>query len=396
MNSISIYKFLTPYFLLVLFPFAILTGSFLVNAISSILAFIFLLYVIKNKKLKDFKFYRYFILSALFISFFISSLLSNYSGKSFIKTLSFLKYFFFFFSIYCLILTDEKKIFKLSKIVFFISLLLCLDLWFQYLSGYSIIGYPLQQGGVRLTSIFKDEQIPGGVLFKLMPFLIYYLLNINKNNVLYKFKYLIFLFYIFSIIITGERASFVHVIFFLACMVILNFKSIKIKYFLLYFFIFVVCISLLSLKKNSIIAERYNYTLNVQIKQNVYLVLFENSKKIFLNNIFFGSGPQTYRYECAKFSTDCSSHPHNYVVELLSDTGIFGLTFFLLSIVSFVRFKIQSIKNDNFLRYFILIFVMCLFFPFIPTGSVFSSFSGTITWFSFAFMMSLKTKKFNF
>ena len=115
MNSISIYKFLTPYFLLVLFPFAILTGSFLVNTISTILAFIFLFYVIKNKKFKDFKFYRHFVLLALFISFFISSLLSNYSGKSFIKTLSFLKYILFFFSIYYLILTDEKKIFKLSK-----------------------------------------------------------------------------------------------------------------------------------------------------------------------------------------------------------------------------------------------------------------------------------------
>ena len=63
------------------------------------------------------------------------------------------------------------------------------DLWIQKLFGKNIFGYEQQQAG-RLTSFFKEEQIPGGILFKLSPLIIYYLFNLNKNIFIYKYKYI--------------------------------------------------------------------------------------------------------------------------------------------------------------------------------------------------------------
>ena len=60
--------------------------------------------------------------------------------------------------------------------------------------------------------------------------------------------------------------------------------------------------------------------------------------KIFKDNIIFGVGPEQFRVKCElkKYATGndpCSTHPHNYFIQVLSETGIFGICFYLIVLI---------------------------------------------------------------
>jgi len=94
----------------------------------------------------------------------------------------------------------------------------------------------------------------------------------------------------------------------------------------------------------------------------------------------------------------CSTHPHNYILELLVETGLFGLLLFL-SIV----FKIYYIFFRRFRQNSCAIICISLLtgflFPIKPTGAIFSSWFGFIFWIQISFFLIAinleKNKKIN-
>jgi O-antigen ligase len=137
-------------------------------------------------------------------------------------------------------------------------------------------------------------------------------------TVIKNFRYLIFTIIYFSILITGERASSILSTLLILFLLFFNLKDLdkkKLKiYGSLFLFIFIVLLNL----NNSNIKERFFYTFE-QSKNNIYIDLYSNSINIFKKNKVIGTGLQTYRLECSKFSKKCSTHPHNFLLELLSD-----------------------------------------------------------------------------
>ena len=87
----------------------------------------------------------------------------------------------------------------------------------------------------------------------------------------------------------------------------------------------------------------------------------------------------------------CSTHPHNFVFELLSDSGIFAPIILVISLFSLVFNKIKRV-NNKFFKTLIPIYSILLFFPLIPTGSFFTSFHMVLTWFSLGFLYSIEEK----
>ena len=378
------------FFVLILsMPFTFLIGSFFVNFVAILITFYTLILIVISKKTNIFFDNEYRFLFILFIIFLISSLLSEYKLTSFENSFSFFSNIILFLALILFFSEkrNENKIFLLSKFIFFLTLFLCIDLWVQKISGNSVFGYPKQQAG-RLTSIFKDEQIPGGIILKLSIFSIYYLFENNKNKFLYNYKILILLFIYFSIIITGERSSIIlaSILFFL--LTALNFHSIPKKKLVTYTSIFLFSFFVLFNLKNSLIKERFFYTIE-QSQNNIYFQLYNNGFKIFKENIFFGTGPQSYRYECLKNNDICSTHPHNFLIELLSDGGLLSASILVISLFSLLLFKLKRIES-RFLKSIIISYLIILFFPLIPTGSFFNSFHMTLTWFSLGFIFSLK------
>ena len=71
---------------------------------------------------------------------------------------------------------------------------------------------------------------------------------------------------------------------------------------LVYFFLIIISFSVLYFKKDSNLKERINYTLYQITKDNIYFGMYGNALTIFSKNKIFGTGPQTFRYECYKLA----------------------------------------------------------------------------------------------
>ncbi len=118
--------------------------------------------------------------------------------------------------------------------------------------------------------------------------------------------------------------------------------------------------------------------------------LFARAIILSKQNLIFGHGIKNYRIICTKaersqnknFNSNffykkniykyyCSTHPHNIYLELLVETGLIGLTLFIIFIVLFLL-KFKN-KKFNYLEKSVILTNFALFFPFLPTGSFFSS-----------------------
>ena len=94
-------------------------------------------------------------------------------------------------------------------------------------------------------------------------------------------------------------------------------------------------------------------------------VVFLTAIDIWNDNIFWGNGIKSLRTKCKDKlhlpNRICTSHPHNYYLEILSDTGIFGMLIFLLSILLLFRSIIINLqKFDRKQKIIILCLVIIL------------------------------------
>ncbi len=78
-----------------------------------------------------------------------------------------------------------------------------------------------------------------------------------------------------------------------------------------------------------------------------------SSIEIFKDNPILGVGPKKFRFECgkekyniSKFS--CSTHPHNFYIQLLAETGIVGSIIPLILLFYIILF-LQKIYITKFL-----------------------------------------------
>ena len=76
-----------------------------------------------------------------------------------------------------------------------------------------------------------------------------------------------------------------------------------------------------------------------------------------------------------------STHPHNYILELLSETGIIGFILFFLFVFSvFKKFILFNNKNIfNIASFFLFIIIII---PILPSGSFFNNYNSIIFWLS--------------
>ena len=157
--------------------------------------------------------------------------------------------------------------------------------------------------------------------------------------------------------------------------------------------------------------QRYQdfiYIIN-NLNESSYGRIYSSSIQVFKKNLFFGAGLKNYNYNCLKLTDPnplsrdpyCSpTHSHNFVLQMLSETGIIGFLLFYLFIGSIVfqlfkKFKYYN-KSENLEKSFIngSIFI-CIFYitpSILPAGSFFTSWNGAIFWLNLGFVMSYFNK----
>ena len=125
--------------------------------------------------------------------------------------------------------------------------------------------------------------------------------------------------------------------------------------------------------------------------------------QIFKDYPIFGVGNRKFRFIChdekyfnskIQFTAErCSTHPHQVHLEILSEQGILGyliiiFTIFYVLLNSFIIYR----KTRDITHLSSILFVVTFFIPLLPTGSFFSTFSGSIFWINFSLVHAFLNK----
>jgi len=337
-------------FISLIIPFLI-WGPFFPDLIVSLSAFAFLVYVIRKKV------FRYFNNKSLIIFFIFCIyciLLSIFVAKNTLLSLQSSLFYFRIGIFACLIwylIEKNKKILN----YFYYALVICfsvlvVDGYIQFFFRFNIIGLPAHSGGDRISSFFGNELIMGSYLSRLFPLL--FALFLLKKKRKFEAHYVASLFILIGslIYISGERASFVFLILSTLFIIILIKKYQKFR--LIIFAFSTVLIIGLTLGNDKLANRMIKSTLDGIWSSeegktfNIFTAnhdsLFKTAYKMFLDKPLVGHGPKTFRVICkddkyAVGTHSCDTHPHNFYVQLLAETGIIGFSF-LFSAFAYVLY----------------------------------------------------------
>jgi O-antigen ligase len=409
--------------LLILIPLALISGPFLPDLFVVLISFIFLFILNEKKKIFILK-SNFFILFLIFYFYLIlTSILSDNFYQSIKSSITYLR--FGFFSLAVLFIFNNKKDFTkyFYLIIYFTLIILIFDGYFQFITGKNIFGYTSVRPD-RIGGLFFDELILGSYLGKILPiFLTFYMLN-KEYFKKYYVLILVLLTYIL-IFLSGERSAFFTTTLYLIMVTpfILGIKR-SLIFFILIGTIFVALISTNKNMKSRYYDQMLMHTLGVgkyagdSAKITFlpdHIGLFSSAIDIFQENIFVGGGVKTYRIYCKntvnekllKLKKDlpnmlfCNTHPHNYYLQLLAETGIIGFLFVLgifiklfFNYLKQVYYLIKANKNINKEYVIILSGLIIYIWPLTTTGSFFNNWICSILFLQIGIYLYVKENAF--
>jgi O-antigen ligase len=196
------------------------------------------------------------------------------------------------------------------------------------------------------------------------------------------------------IFMSGERSAF----FFLnlsTVFIIILIKEYQ-KFRLITFIIAIICVVILSLNSSKLNERMFKGPAEDMglVKSSKEAVIFSKAHdslirtayNMFKDQPIFGHGPKMFRIICAneKYATGvspCMTHPHNFYIQLLAETGIIGFLF-LFSALSYVVFiSLRQFKSIIFkqkrpltdYQVCLLAGILIIVWPLTPNGNFFNN-----------------------
>lgn len=402
----------------------LVTGPFLADLLLSCLSLWFIYHVFKNKIFYIFKNnFFYFFLTFCLVCIF-SSLMSDDIFLSFESSL-----FYFRIGIFCMFISYLIKKNKNILNYFYFTLIAT----FSLLIAFAFIEYffELNVHPTRMSSFFFDELILGSYLSRLLPLIIaLFLIRQNKSSFEKNIFILFIVFTYFTIILSGERAAFFYVNLSLLIMIIfirINKKTVFLFLLTLSAMLVLFIFSTKTYVAGQNLLNRYTHSISYSMNLNVIFDKDQQSKNIdtqyqnldnkedndqkiskvdriiiftagheslyrtafnmFLDRPIIGQGPKMFRIKCKdpNFSeglSPCMTHPHNFYIQLLAETGIIGFSFlsflFIYIIFIFVKYSYYLFfKKKKIYSNYQICLLSCLLitvWPFIPNGNFFNNY----------------------
>ena len=408
-----------PKILFSILPISIIIGSSasLINTVLFSLCFV-LIYFNKNDiKIYDFKPVLLLIILNLYLIF--NSFISIDMMSGIFRNFGFVRFILFFVMVNYLFSINEKNldIFKIWTIIFFIVLI---DIYIERFTGSNIFGFGKieidgirQPHGQRIISFFRNEPIAGSFICGFSFMIFGYILNFFKSKKFLKiFGFLVILFCLVGIMLTGERSNslkaLIGIVIFISVIDYIKLKQ-KILIFIAFFAIFFFAINFSDYLKLRYIDQIYNKIKSKDerkeyLDNSIYITLYKSGLYVFKNNPWFGVGNKNYRIETCDTKKNsiqkeyrCLTHPHQVYIEMLSEHGIIG-TIIIMLIIFHLTFRIigKIILSRNYIQAGCLVFLLINFIPVLPSGAFFNNYSITLFMINFSLMYAVIKNKYFF
>ena len=429
-NNDKIYKNLykISFFLVLFMPMALLLRSGITNLTTILLSITILasIYSLRVKEIFKDKFIIYLLIFFLYI--FINSIINFHSFEIVLKSLGNFRYILISVGVYLVLsIITEKQKEKIVNLNLILILIICFDIIYQYIFYKDLLGFlpgicpsGIAQGCQRFSGPFGDELVAGGYLSQIGLLFLFLHRSINLKEKIYKISliniYLLALFLV--IIITGERNALL--IYLIAISFIFLFQKKLFHLILILLFLLTTLfiasqifssvnkrfssitkiINQVDVDKEDIYLQETNLNFFQKIKKSPWGIHYQAAFELFEDNIIFGQGPKSFRIKCGTTEIEkiqvkkekqdgkgshyfaCSSHPHNYLLEFLSENGILGglfyVGFILLIVMRIIKKRKNKIANDVLKSIALGSLILAITFPLKPSGSFFTTFNASI------------------
>ena len=411
-------------YLIIFLPVTLVLSIFFSEFILFIISLFFIRDYLKEKERKKNFFYILLIFFVIYISFSSISFDESFVLKS---TFFYFRFLIYFFAIIYYLKKLEIYDFLIKSFILVSSVLL-VDGIVQFFLGYNIIGIQQIHEG-RVSSFFGDELILGSYLVRFLPFfLIFFIINHKINK---KIQPIFLVMFLLVVILSGERTA----LFFLFLYILIFFVFLKeLRKIILFFSSLSLIVIFLLVNTNQNYHERYFYNLfnsfglvssgeligetevsffnqKGEIKK-IYIFSkqhehhYQTAYKMFKDKIIFGHGAKSFRVKCKEekykiSDLSCATHPHNILMQYLSELGLIGFTFLFTFHILFIReltkiFKLnEDKKNEKKILLFSLCGIIVCMFPLIPSGNFFNNWLNIILILNLANYIYFKEKYLN-
>lgn len=373
-------------------------------------------------------------------------------NKPFFKSLFLFRFLILIFILDTLFfnkILDLKKLLLVSTIC---TTFVSFDILLQYFSGTDLFGF--ESLGARNSGPFGSEIIAGGYLVKFSLLSFFYIHQVLKNKIYNKaLLALIISAHATAILLSGNRMPMILFIF-SSFIIFILFKHFRVAMtaglflFLTAFFAignndsavknpylnFINDINIIKHLKSDrdqiptyekketasnieVNNENSNKKLNSFFEkflpQSGHGRLYSVATTMWLDQPLFGFGLKSFRVKCHQYAPTaeehlkmgilpygCSTHPHNYYLEILAEVGIIGafliIVFFLILLKDSYYYVKSYIQNKNS-EYYLYIPIIISFFieiwPLRSSGSFFTTWNATLFWLYIGILVAAKSKK---
>lgn len=396
--------------LFLLFPIVLITGPALPDIFLSLIAIYFLIVSLKNKLWIYYKNPIVITFLAFCIYSFLRSLFSEFPIESLSNEGSVFYFRYIFFSMGVWYLFDHNPYLARCFIIisFICVVIVTLDGFFQYFTGVNFFGSP-KHSSDRLTGLMGDsEPIIGRYVSQLSIILFALIFQFYKKTK--KTNFFSFLLLLTSLIITflsGERAPLFTIVFFIL-LVFVFFPINKVYLGIGIFISFSLLWGIILINpeaKNRIIDHSFK-----EINQTKYKILpygpvheehYITALRMFNDNPLFGIGTNSFKFFCNQpdyrlSKVSCTSHPHNMYLQILSELGMFGISFLLILLIylSYLVFRqlyftltFQNNKKIPYNYFLIPIVLIVFWWPLIPHMSFYNNWNNVFIMLPLGFLM---------